>query len=58
MVVVVRAVFAVAALGGDDDDDGTAGAPADAGRMTVDAGMLQPNFVRHHWRRDVQSARL
>ena len=34
-------------------DHGAAGAPADAGRMAVEAGMLQPDLVRHRDRLDV-----
>ena len=40
------------------DHDGAAGAPADAGGMAVEAGMLQPDLVRHGGRLDVERPRL
>ena len=40
------------------DDHGAAGAPADAGRMAVDAGMCEPDGVGHDRRFDMQRPRL
>ena len=40
------------------DHHGAAGAPADAGGMAAQAGMLQPDRVRHHGRLDMERARL